>query len=426
MNHDENSSKLPRPLKVLHATHQMNPKAGGVSQAIVNIIEGLSELGVENEVISLDAASEIPHGIMVHALGPGSGPWSYSKKLKPWLTEHLSSFDIIIIHGLWLYHGYAVSKMIRHFKKNKITSEPSGKNNQRLFTMPHGMLDPYFQKTHGRKLKALRNIVYWKFIEQYIVNGSDGILFTCQEESILARETFKPYRPKRELIVGLGVKKPPCFSDIMQTEFLKKCPQLTDQTPYILFLSRIHPKKGVDILIQAYENLFRKLSDMTLLPKLVIAGPGINTSYGQVILKKVSESQRIKNSVYFPGMLEGTAKWGAFYNAVFFILPSHQENFGIAVVEAMACGKPTAITNQVNIWREIEEGGGGFVSEDTLSGIEGILEKCISLKDDEIKILGLRAKTLFQNEFSIIPAAKRLLTEITAVISSSTPATRPQ
>ncbi len=421
-----NSSKLPRPLKVLHATHQMNPKAGGVSQAIVNIIEGLSELGVENEIISLDTASEVPSGIMVHALGPGRGPWSYSKKLKPWLIKHLSSFDIIIIHGLWLYHGYVVSKMIRHLKRNRTASEPPDKNNQRLFTMPHGMLDPYFQRANGRKLKALRNIIYWKFIEKYIVNGSDGILFTCQEESILARQTFTPYRPKRELIVGLGVKKPPRFSDIMQTEFLKKCPQLTDKTPYILFLSRIHPKKGVDILIKAYENLFWKLSDMTLLPKLVIAGPGLDTSYGQEMRQKVSESHRIKNSVYFPGMLEGNAKWGAFYNAVFFVLPSHQENFGIAVVEAMACGKPTVITNQVNIWREIEEGGGGFVSDDTQSGIEGILKKCIALKDDEIKILGLRASSLFKNEFSIIPAAKRLLAEITANTSSSTPVTLPR
>jgi glycosyltransferase involved in cell wall biosynthesis len=111
-------------------------------------------------------------------------------------------------------------------------------------------------------------------------------------------------------------------------------------------------------------------------------------------------------------MLEGAAKWGAFYHSSFFILPSHQENFGIAVIEAMACGKPVIITNQINIWREIKEGDGGFVSEDTQTGIEHLMEKCFSLNEKEIKICGLKARILFTNEFSILPAAKKLLSEI--------------
>jgi glycosyltransferase involved in cell wall biosynthesis len=383
----------------------MDAKAGGVSQAIINIIAGLSELGVENEVLSMDISSEVSSGITVHALGPGKGPWSYAKKLEPWLKEHLCSFDLVIIHGLWLYHGYAVSKIAKQLKKEiEISSGPKGANNQRLYVMPHGMLDPYFQRAKGRKLKAIRNVIYWKLIEQNIINGADGILFTCKEESILARQPFRPYKPKRELIVGLGVKQPPDFSEIMQREFLKKCPQLIKKIPYILFLSRIHPKKGLDILIKAYENLSVKLYEKALVPKLVIAGPGLDTPYGQEIQHKVY--------AYFTGMLEGAAKWGAFYHSSFFILPSHQENFGIAVIEAMACGKPVIITNQINIWREIKEGDGGFVSEDTQTGIEHLMEKCFSLNEEEIKICGLKARILFTNEFSILPAAKKLLSEI--------------
>ena len=400
-------------MKVLHATHKMEPEAGGVSQAIINIITGLSELGVENEVLSLDAFTEVPTGLTLHALGPGRGPWSYSKKLKPWLLNHLPDFDIVIVHGLWLYHGYAVSTIMKQLKKgNKIRSGSSGSNYQRLFIMPHGMLDPYFQRAKGRKLKALRNIFYWKLIEQQIINSADGILFTCIEESILARQPFRPYKPKRELIVGLGVKQPPDFSEIMQKEFLKKCPQLTENIPYILFLSRIHPKKGLDILLNAYEHLYGKLSETALVPRLVIAGPGLDTPYGKEIQYRVSTSKTIRDSVYFTGMLEGPAKWGAFYHSNFFILPSHQENFGIAVIEAMACSKPVIITNQINIWREIQEGGGGFVSEDTQTGIEMHMEKIISLKEGEIKILGAKARSLFTYEYSIIPAAKKMLSEI--------------
>jgi glycosyltransferase involved in cell wall biosynthesis len=391
----------------------MDPEAGGVSQAIINIIAGLTELGVENEVLSLDTLTEVPTGFTLHALGPGTGPWSYSNKLKPWLLEHLPDFDIVIIHGLWLYHGYAVNTIMKQLKKGKqIRSGSFSSNHQRLFIMPHGMLDPYFQRAKGRKLKAFRNLLYWKLIERHIINGADGILFTCKEESILARQSFRPYKPKRELIVGLGVKQPPDFSEIMQTEFLKKCPQLTEKVPYILFLSRIHPKKGIDILIKAYENLSRKIPDSASIPRLVIAGPGLDSAYGQEIQYKVSASKIIKDSVFFTGMLEGSAKWGAFYNSSFFILPSHQENFGIAVIEAMACSKPVIITNQINIWREIEEGGGGLVSEDSQIGIEFQMEKLFSLKEDEIKILGSKARNLFTYEYSIIPAAKKLLSEI--------------
>ncbi len=400
-------------MKVLHATHKMNPEAGGVSQAILNIITGLSELGVQNEVLSLDDFTEVPPGITLHALGPGKGPWSYSKKLKPWLREHLPDFDIVIIHGLWLYHSYAVSSIAKHLRKeNEMEAGSSGNKYNRLFIMPHGMLDPYFQRAKGRKLKAIRNSIYWKLIEQHVINNADGILFTCKEESILATQPFRPYKPKRELIVGLGVKEPPDFSENMQKEFLKKCPQLTDKAPYILFLSRIHPKKGLGILIKAYESLSSKIQDSGSIPRLVIAGPGLETPYGHEIQNKVSASKTLRDTVYFTGMLEGSAKWGAFYHSSFFILPSHQENFGIAVIEAMACSKPVIITNQINIWREIEEGGGGFVSEDTQTSVELQMEKLFSLKKDQLKNIGSKARSLFTYEYSIIPAAKKLLSEI--------------
>jgi glycosyltransferase involved in cell wall biosynthesis len=145
---------------------------------------------------------------------------------------------------------------------------------------------------------------------------------------------------------------------------------------------------------------------------LIIAGPGLETPYGQEIQNKVAASKTLRDSVYFTGMLEGSAKWGAFYHSRFFILPSHQENFGIAVIEAMACSKPVIITNQINIWREIEEGGGGFVSDDTQTGIELQMEKLFSLKEDKLQILGSKARNLFTCEYSIIPAAKKLLSEI--------------
>ncbi|RDC66098.1 glycosyltransferase [Adhaeribacter pallidiroseus] len=292
------------------------------------------------------------------------------------------------------------------------------------------MLDPYFQKAAGRKLKALRNWAYWKLIEGNVVNDADGLLFTCEEERILAREPFRPYRPKRELVVGLGVEAPPLFTPTMRQSFLAKCPELQNQ-PYILFLSRIHEKKGVDLLIAAYAKLIYntvkvntgKFSvgsmpvDETVipeitrknLPKLVIAGPGLETPYGVQMQKLVSESAELKNAVFFPGMLTGDAKWGAFYGCEAFILPSHQENFGIAVVEALACGKPVLISNQVNIWREIEKEGAGLIATDTPAGTFTLLNVWQQLSEDEKLKIIMKTKITYEKHFEIISIVDRLL-----------------
>ena len=399
-------------MKILHVTHKMDPKTGGVSQAVLNIVEGLSELGVENEVLSLDSPLYLSINITVHPIGTGSGLWGYSKYLRPWLISNLPKYDIVIIHGMWLYYGYITNKIVKELKQSGDSKYRDG-SKIKIFLMPHGMLDPYFQKARGRKLKAIRNIFYWKVIEQNIVNSVDGILFTCKEESTLARQTFKRYNPKRELVVGLGVKKPPAYDPKMESEFIKKCPQLTGDIPYILFLSRIHPKKGVDMLIRAYEKIYQKLLEHPKFPKLVIAGPGLESLYGLEMQKMVNNSTAIRNSVFFPGMLAGNAKWGAFYNSSFFILPSHQENFGIAVVEAMACSKSVVLTRQVNIWREIVDGGGGVAADDNQQEIEILLEKFMFSSKEETKAFEGRAFEMFNNEFSILPAARKLLKEIT-------------
>jgi len=109
--------------------------------------------------------------------------------------------------------------------------------------------------------------------------------------------------------------------------------------------------------------------------------------------------------------LSGDAKWGAFYGCEAFILPSHQENFGIAVVEALACGKPVLISNQVNIWREIESAGGGIVAEDSLAGTRELLKRW---KDVSGNALGFKARQAFEKNFSIDRAAQRMMSVISS------------
>jgi glycosyltransferase involved in cell wall biosynthesis len=381
---------------VLHVVAGMAPELGGVCKAIRFMIAGLETLEIYNEVVSLDchdARHPLSDSFPIHALGPGKTAWCYSQKLLPWLKNNLGRFGTVIIHGVWLYPGFAVTTAMSQLRKqNKYTPK--------VFVMPHGMLDPYFQKTVGRKLKAIRNSIFWRVIEYKMIKNADGLLFTCEMEKQLAKQTFSKYRPQREIVVGLGIDTPPTFDETMTTVFKNKIDS-DFEGPYWLYISRIHQKKGVDLLVNAYVNLKRTQKN---LPRLLIAGPGLETNYGRHVQQLASES----SDIYFTGMLNGDAKWGAFYGCEAFILPSHQENFGIAIVEAMACGKPVLITSQINIWKEIKDSGAGIVTEDTLEKTEHMLQCWTTLSLHERQTMGVHAKNCFQNYFSLHAATQRL------------------
>ena len=411
-------------MNLLHVIADMDPVKGGVCQAVRTIIVGLAEQGVHSEVVSLDSpmASFLTQDtVKIHALGPGKGPWQYSSRLLPWLQNNLSRFDKILVHGLWLYPGLAVSRAIKQLRKNAAPVTPQ------LFVMPHGMLDPYFQKAEERKWKAWRNTIYWKVFESKLIHQAEALLFTCEAELLLARQPFQPYKPMQEKVVGLGVSIPPPYKLAMRPAFLAHCAGFGSQ-PYILYLGRIHEKKGIDLLLQAYASIaadFKKAprnaastkddasealnhKQACSLPLLVIAGPGLDTPYGRRLQRVASENPTIRSSVFFPGMLTGDAKWGAYYGCEVFALPSHQENFGIAVVEALACRKPVLISNQVNIWREIQTTGAGLVADNTLEGTRALLENWCNLTQAAKLAMGEQSHITYREHFAVEPAARKL------------------
>ena len=359
----------------------MDPSYGGPSQCLRDLIPEWNRHGCSNEVLCLDASDSPFLGkdpFPIHAVGERKGPLGYHSALFPWLLEHLCSYDSVVIHGLWQWHTLATRRACRHLT----TKVP-------YFVMPHGNLDPWFQRDKSRRLKAVRNWLYWKLCEHRVIRDAEAMLFTCEEELQLAREAFFPYRPRKAAVVGLGVPPPPAATGAMTDAFRKSCPELPESQPYLLFLSRLHPKKGVDILIKAYAEVFGlglSSQDSPLpstVPALVIAGP-LESDFAREMIHLAgallsgsvftpSSTPQLPSStdggnrpsIHFTGMLQGDSKWGAFYGCEAFILPSHQENFGIAVAEALACDKPVLISNKVNIWREIESSGGGLVREDT-------------------------------------------------------------
>lgn len=415
-------------MKLLHVIAEMDPTMGGVCQAVRTLVLGLEKLGVHNEVVSLDAPNAgflANDSFVTHALGPGKGPWFYSAQLLPWLKENLVRFDSVVVHGLWLYHSYAVNKALDYLHNKVQNSKQAASVLPRLFVMPHGMLDPYFQRATGRRIKAIRNWFYWKLIEHKLIDNAT-LLFTCEEELLLAKEPFKPYHPKNTVVVGLGVAQPPLYTNAMRDAFLAVCPEISGRS-YLLFLSRINEKKGVDLLLKAYARVIDDkalrpaltndtdsddVSQHDSWPRLIVAGPGIDSAYGQTQKQLVANSPQLHAQVAFPGMLTGDAKWGAFYGCEAFVLPSHQENFGIAVVEALACGKPVLISNQVNIWREIADAASGLIADDTLEGTQELLTGWKCLSETEREAMQAQARAIFLSNFAVDSSSEKFLSAI--------------
>jgi glycosyltransferase involved in cell wall biosynthesis len=385
-------------LKILHIISGASPESGGPIQGIRNYEETLSNLGVDKDLVCFNNPEAIkgwgfPSTLNVIGLGESKTGWQYNKALVPWLEANATKYDSIIMNGMWTYHTYAAVKVINKLRRKDL-SVP------KVYLMPHGMLDPWFQKDKTRRLKAIRNYFYWHLIEKKVVNSVDGLLFTCQEELLLARNTFPGYNPKKEFNIGYGIVAPPKASSMTIDGFYEQF-NISKEKAYLLFLSRIHPKKGLDLLLEAYVDLLSKSKAIEEIPQLIIAGSGMDTDFGKQLLQYVATHPILQDKVQFVGHIGGDLKWGAIHGCAAFILPSHQENFGIAIAEALACSKAVLITNKVNIFREIENGGGGFVEEDTIAGTFRNLNNWLSLSSEEKEKMGENAYSVYQQHFTI-------------------------
>jgi len=387
-------------MRLLHVIGSMDPRTGGPCQVIRNHVPHLMHKGNLVEVVCLDHRNSSYLGkdqFEVHALGAGRGAWNYHPDLQPWLDQNLSGYDAVILDGLWQYQSVALWKA---------ASRPAAPP---YYIFPHGMLDPWFQKISVRPMKAMRNWLVWKTVQHRVVNHAAGLLFTSEEECRLARVPFRPYRPQREDIVGLGLPDPPAYSEEMKAALAEKCPGLNG-SPFLLFLGRIDAKKGIDLLIKAYAALPSLAKDIAI-PKLVIAGPGVQTAYGDK-MRRLAEQLCQPRSVLWPGMLTGDAKLGALYGCEASVLPSHQENFGTSVAETLACGRPVLISNQVNIWREIQSFGAALVRPDTEAGTVQLLQNWMRLHPGTREEMAAHARPCFRSHFSVHKATSNLLSVI--------------
>lgn len=381
-------------INVLNIIPSLNPADGGPAEGLKQHCFATRHL-CERHVVCLDdpAANYLKDfPAIVHALGrPVSWPklmkhYAFSPALIPWLRKHVGDFDAVITHGLWNYASFAASMVLPN-------------SNTPYYAFTHGMMDPWFKQRYP--LKHVAKQALWIAAEGRLLRGARRVLFTAQEEASLARGAFWGHQFEGH-VVGYGTNAPPSVSEADVQAFRAMCPTLGNR-PYLLYLSRIHEKKGCDLLLRAFAESIDALGDMDL----VIAGPG-DTNYVQS-LKNLSNDLGIADRVHWPGMLQGKAKWGSYTGSEVFVLPSHQENFGIVVAEALALGRPVIITNKVNIWREVEASRSGLVCDDTLVGVRSAIAELLLLDGQERLRMGEHARGLFRDRFDVEVVAPALI-----------------
>ena len=384
-------------MRLLHIIGSTDPSFGGPIEGITRQASVLETLGHQREIVSLDPpdAGYLAHlPIKVHALGTQGTthdarqsrlPWRYylySPKLVPWFRENAAKFDAIIINGIWNYSAFAASRVLPGL------GVP-------YFVFPHGMLDPWFRRAYP--VKHMAKQLAWLVSEGPLLSNARSVFFTSEDERILARNQFWGYQ-YRERVVPYGAADVSGDPAQQIAAFHDAVPAL-DRRPFLLFLSRIHHKKGCDLLLSAFKSIAASYPRLDL----VMAGPdqmGLLSG-----LQRMASDLGISERVHWPGMLRGDTKTGAFRAAEAFVLPSHQENFGIVVAEAMACGKPVLITNKVNIWREIASAGAGLVCQDEAVAVAGMLRDFLTLGDAEKLRMGTAARTCYEARFDASKAA---------------------
>ena len=358
-------------------------------EGVRQITPHLAALGVATTVASLDPP-DAPwlqdQPFQAIGLGPVAGGYGYRRGLPARIRALAQQHDAVIIEGIWQYHAYATWRALRG------SAIP-------YFVYTHGMLDPWFKRTYP--LKHLKKWAYWPWADYRVLRDAQAVLFTTEQERLLARQSFWLYKAN-EQVVGYGTSAPPPDAERQRQAFYGQFPQLRGQR-ILLFLSRIHPKKGVDLLIEAFAAVAS--SDSRL--QLVIAGP--DQVGWLAALQQRGAALGIADRLTWPGMLSGELKWGAFRCAELFCLPSHQENFGIVVAEALACGLPVAIAEPVNISAEVAAAGAGLVHADTVAGTSEALRCWLELKAGEKQQMGVRGEQLFRERFDFASVVQKLL-----------------
>jgi glycosyltransferase involved in cell wall biosynthesis len=377
-------------MRLLHVAHTVNPDRGGPSESVRMFSRAHQRAGNEVEVATIDGPHDGPardgfQGLFtcpVHPCGPGKSGYGHAPRLEQWLKANRDRFDGVIVNGVWQFHGVAARRAFAGVKPYVVFA--------------HGMLDPYFKNRFP--LKHLKKLVYWTLEEHRNLNHAEAVCFTSEEEMRIAADGF-PFRHFGRALIPYGTMGPDGDPAALKAAFAEQFPALRGKD-FLLYMSRIHPKKGCDLLVEAFARVARPGLE------LVMAGPD-ETGWGDQ-LRATATKLGVADRIHWPGMLRGEAKWGAMYAAQAFILPSHQENFGIAVADALACGTIPLISDKVNIAPDVAADGAGIMELDDLDGTIRLIERFQAMSPAERATMSQNALSCYQSRYALGDAAQEV------------------
>lgn len=326
--------------RVLHVVPYLGEAAGGPPVVVKRLAEGERQSGWQSHILtSRDyLTSEEEQGCTSNEI------LVLPSQLSGFLGEHarklktaIGAADVLHCHTLWSPVVSRSAAIARKLGKPYILA-------------PHGMLDPY---SFGQK--KLKKRTYLAAIERKTISAASRILFTADDERRLAEQTFGDI--PHAAVVPLGADPLPTQKSALASKFCALHPDLKGKR-LLLFMGRMHPKKRPHLLLDVVASLRSEVPDAVL----VFAGGGDASYVSQI--KARSQELDLANHVRFLGHLSGDAKHAALAVADLFLLPSHQENFAIALAEALHAGVPAVITKNINIWREVVEANAGVAVDD--------------------------------------------------------------
>jgi glycosyltransferase involved in cell wall biosynthesis len=343
------------PYNILHVVPYMHPSTGGPPVVVENFVAEASRLGHSSEIISTTKFCRGDEGSLKARLEQ-LAPTTFLTELEtiPFVSRsasavidaHVRRADLVHVHTLWrplnVAARYACSRHDRPY----------------VF-MPHGMLDPY-----SLSVKALKKSLYLRFFESRNMACAQRMIYTTSEEERLAALSGVRLPPGE--VVQLGARASSTPTDDLRLHFLTRYPHAEGKRR-LLFLGRLHHKKGLDRILNSLHRVKQAIPDVLLM----VVGTG-EPKYEEHIRQLVSSSS-LNDHVLFTGHLDGELKWASFAASELFLLPSRQENFALTVAEAMQMGVPVVITDKVNTWPYVEEAGAGLV----LADLDALLPRAI-------------------------------------------------
>ena len=378
-------------MKVLHIVG-FYPEIGGPFSALKDLLVKIHQKGVKVKVISpipknydmkkFDFLDELPYEVVyIKEQLPRSIMPSFSLKFLNVIPKEAKSFDLIYLAGLFDFYVFPVG----------LCKKP----------IIYGARGTFMKEAYEiKKFKRLKKDIFMFLIGKKILKKACKIHLITQEEKEDFLEFFPEYETKTTVIPNCINTNKYKLED--ENDFREKNPQLKGKK-VILFLSRINWKKGLDILIDGFARLYSERKDI----HLVIAGKDDGDGYESKV-KSWVQDRGLNNAVSFVGLLTGKEKLKAFYGSDVFILPSYSENFGVAIIEALACGIPVITTAKVGIWRELKEYDSAIIIEPTAEGVYKSLKNWLEM-GEKAKEMTERGKKMVEELYHIDKVADKMI-----------------